>query len=272
MIPGRQFSGVGLPALLLLTALTGAAAETPFDDYDARLSETLAAAGIPPAMAAKIQSSASFLPALTEALQNDDPFLRMLVDKTHSLPADYEPDDLVELRYQSYHAGNDSVMLLRAKAEEALEEMAAAAKREGIHLVVSSAYRSYHYQAGSFERWTKRIGQAQAERISARPGKSQHQLGLTVDFGSLTNDFADTKAGRWVAANAARFGWSLSYPQDYERITGYYWESWHFRFVGKELAAFIGEYFGGIQHYALTFIHEWESLSSSPAAQTEAGA
>jgi D-alanyl-D-alanine carboxypeptidase len=148
--------------------------------------------------------------------------------------------------------------MLRYRAEAALEEMAAAAMAEGHVLVISSAYRSYEYQAGSFERWTERLGLEEAERVSARPGRSQHQLGLAVDFGSITNDFADTDTGRWVAANAGRFGFSLSYPLGYEEITGYAWESWHYRYVGRDLAAFIDTWFGSIQHFALSFIHEWE--------------
>jgi D-alanyl-D-alanine carboxypeptidase len=124
--------------------------------------------------------------------------------------------------------------------------------------VVSSAYRSYEYQVGSFARWTKRLGLAEAERNSARPGMSQHQLGLTVDFGSIDDAFARTPAGRWLQANADRFGWSLSFPQGYESRTGYAWECWHYRYVGKTLAAFINDWFGGVQHYALSFIHEWE--------------
>ena len=156
-------------------------------------------------------------------------------------------------------------MMLRRKAEAALEEMAAAAKASGITLTVSSAYRSYQYQIGSFQRWTSRLGLKEAERVSARPGRSQHQLGLVVDFGSISNAFAETEAGKWVASNAGRFGFSLSYPRGYEDLTGYSWESWHYRYVGRELAAFIGVWFNGIQQYALRFIHEWETDKSGTA-------
>jgi LAS superfamily LD-carboxypeptidase LdcB len=144
------------------------------------------------------------------------------------------------------------------QTEEALEKMAAAAKTSGLTLVVSSAYRSYQYQIGSFERWTGRLGLKEAERVSARAGHSQHQLGLVVDFGSLNNNFADSAMGKWVAANAARYGFSLSYPRGYEHISGYAWESWHYRYVGADLVGFINSWFDGIQQYALRFIHEWE--------------
>ena len=254
------------------------AAEKPPEE---KLAQALNAAAIPQDMARRIMDNAgtpgaarngavrngtppapapgAFLAELEKILAGD-PFLRVLVDKEHPLPADYEPDDLVELRYGTYQAGIADTMMLRQKAEEALEAMAAAAKKEGITLTVSSAYRSYAYQVGSFDRWTRRLGLEEAERVSARPGKSQHQLGLVADFGSINNSFARTAAGTWTAAHAGRFGWSLSYPQGYEALTGYAWESWHYRYVGRELAAFISEWFGGIQQHALRFIHEWETL------------
>jgi D-alanyl-D-alanine carboxypeptidase len=225
-----------------------------------RYEERLAAAlrNIPAEMAAAIRASAAFRPALERALAEPDPYMRLLVDKNHPLDEGYEPADLIELRYGSYRAGITGTMMLRRKAEAALEEMAAAAREAGLTLTVSSAYRSYQYQAGSFQRWTVRLGLAQAERVSARPGRSQHQLGLVVDFGAIDNSFAATAQGRWVLANASRFGWSLSYPRGYEWLTGYDWESWHYRYVGPVVAAFIDTYFGGIQQYALLFLHQWE--------------
>jgi D-alanyl-D-alanine carboxypeptidase len=215
-------------------------------------------AELPPDIRRGIEAETeAFLGELARVL-GEDVYLRKLVDKQHPLPSGYEPGDLIELRYKSYRAGIADTMLLRSKAEEALEAMAAAAKAEGLTLTVSSAYRSYEYQTGSFERWTKRLGLEQAQRVSARPGKSQHQLGLAVDFGSISNDFAETAAGRWVKAHAGRFGWSLSYPREYEDLTGYSWESWHYRYVGPSLVSFIDTWFAGIQQYALRFIHWWE--------------
>ena len=200
----------------------------------------------------------SFLLDLFEIMQGD-PFLYILVDKQHSLPQDYEPDDLVELINRSYRV-NRADLLLRKAAADALEEMAAAARTEGLTLLASSAYRSYGYQAQVYERNVSRYGQEAADRESARPGHSQHQLGLVVDFGSITDAFALTREGIWLAANAGRFGWSLSYPDGYEEITGYKWESWHYRYVGIELADFIETHFDGIQQYALRFIHEFKKV------------
>jgi D-alanyl-D-alanine carboxypeptidase len=186
----------------------------------------------------------------------------VLVDKQHALAQDYEPMDLVELKDGHFRTSRTGLML-REAAAAALDEMAAYAGPEGVTLVASSAFRSYGYQAQVYERNLRELGQEAADRESARPGHSQHQLGLVVDFGSIDDSFAQTAAGQWIAANASRFGWSLSYPQGYETVTGYRWESWHYRYVGRDLAAFIDNYFGGIQQYALRFIYEWENRTDS---------
>jgi len=75
-----------------------------------------------------------------------------------------------------------------------------------------------------------------------------------MDFGSIDDTFADTDAGRWLAQNAWRFGFSMSYPKDMESVTGYVWESWHFRYITKQGALLEKNYFGGIQQYLLQFI------------------
>ncbi|MDR0411440.1 MAG: M15 family metallopeptidase [Treponema sp.] len=193
-----------------------------------------------------------------ESATAGDPFLHFLVDKKHPLPKEYEPDDLVLLKdAEAYHI-NRSDLRLRKEAADSLEEMAFAAQADGITLLVSSTYRSYNYQENIYNRNVKEMGREIADRESARPGHSQHQTGLVVDFGSIDDSFALTKSGEWILANAGRFGWSLSFPDGYENVTGYRWESWHYRYVGKPLVDFIDTYFNGIQQYALQFIYEWE--------------
>ena len=206
-----------------------------------------------------IESGSSFLDDLS-AITQDDPYLWILVDKEHSLPSDYEPSDLLVLKNGTYRI-NRNDLKLRSIAEAALEEMAAEARNDGITLLASSAYRAFMYQAELYDRNVKILGQKQADRESARPGHSQHQLGLVIDFGSITDDFALTAEGIWLSENASRFGWSLSYPQGYEDVTGYQWECWHYRYTGTLLADFIDNYFEGIQQYALRFIHEWKLIT-----------
>jgi D-alanyl-D-alanine carboxypeptidase len=222
-------------------------------------------AEIPPETARRVLDASTEGPAFILDLLmvlEGDPYVRMLVDKKHPLPPGYEPADLVELAQASYGVSRPG-LLLRQAAGDALEEMAAAARADGVTLIVSSAYRSYEYQEAVYRRNVQELGQETADRESARPGYSQHQTGLAADFGSIDDSFAETPAGRWILDNANRFGWSLSFPEGYEAVTGYRWESWHYRYVGRDLCVFINTYFDGIQQYALRFIDEWERDNSS---------
>jgi len=241
------------------------AARTPQED---RLSRALNAAEIPADMQKNILANrALFLEELSGVLDaetyRNDPFLYLLVDKKHPLvPQDYFPDDLVELSEQGAFGIGREGLLLRYPAAAALEKMAKAALRDGVTLVASSTFRPYDYQIKVYERNVRENGQAAADRVSARPGYSQHQLGLVVDFGSITDAFADTKAGKWMAENAAGYGWSLSFPAGYEAVTGYRWESWHYRYTGRPLTRLIERWFGGIQQYTLQFINCWQASAA----------
>lgn len=133
--------------------------------------------------------------------------------------------------------------------------MAEAAQEAGAELVFSSSYRSYSYQEGLFNRYAARDGVEAANRYSARAGQSQHQLGTVFDLGDITNAFAETRAGKWMADNAHRFGFSLSYPRGYEEETGYQWESWHWRYIGVAACELQREYFGNLQFRFLEWLH-----------------
>jgi D-alanyl-D-alanine carboxypeptidase len=195
-----------------------------------------------------------FLHLLSQVL--DEPAeLLVLVDKTHPLPPGYAPPDLVSLNGHQLSVSRTDLELRASIMTPALE-MAAAARAEGAILLFSSSYRSFDYQKSVYEREVQQYGQAVADRESARPGTSQHQLGTAIDFGSITDSFADTKAGKWLASHAGEYGFSLSYPQGYEEATGYRHESWHYRFVGVPAARMQKEYFDDIQQYMLEFLHE----------------
>ena len=202
--------------------------------------------------------ASSFLVELKQVLAAEKENHLILVDKRHLLPDGYTPQNLVTLDTCRAYMINRKDLSLTKTAEHALQEMALAAKRDGITLVVSSSYRSYAYQKNLFDRYVRESGEKEAERFSARAGTSQHQLGTVVDFGSISDEFAQTRAGKWVLYNASKYGWSLSFPKGYEGVTGYVWESWHYRYIGVEACAFQRKWFGDIQQYMLEFIDAWK--------------
>ena len=201
-----------------------------------------------------------FLADLQQVLAADTDDLLTLVDKKHYLAADFVPADIVALKPNDFYLLNRNDLSLRLPVEQALRKMALAAKNEGINLVVSSTYRSYDYQKNLYERNVRQLGKAVADRESAPPGASQHQLGVAVDFGSITDEFAQTKQGRWLAENAGDYGWSLSFPDGYEDVTGYRWECWHFRYLGIPAVEFQRKWFSDVQQFMLEFIHAWKTV------------
>ena len=165
--------------------------------------------------------------------------LRVLVDRSHSLPPDYVPDDLVPLRNHGVPTLGSDVLQLRREAAEHLGRLVEAAAMDGEELVVASAYRSYEEQQVSHQRLASVYG-AGANVASATPGHSQHQLGTAVDF---TNNaasyqvwlpFGETSAYLWLQHHAQEYGFVLAYPRGKEEETGYQWEPWHYRYVGVE--------------------------------------
>lgn len=190
--------------------------------------------------------------------RSDDLGIYYLVDKKHSV-GEYVPKELVPLVKNDLYSINRSDLSLRPDVEAALRVMAKAALNDGIKLLVSSTYRSYSYQEKLFAKWVAIDGLEEAERESARPGTSQHQLGVAIDFGSITDDFAETYMGKWVYENAAKYGWSLSFPKGYEDITGYRWECWHFRYIGVPACQMQKKWFCDVQQYMLEFIDLWKN-------------
>ena len=166
-----------------------------------------------------------------------------LINRDYAVTADYVPNDLVMPRVRG---GSDTTML-RAEAAQALEEMFAAAEaEEGCLLVAVSGYRSYGKQAAIHRRKVETVGKKEALRVSAPAGCSEHQLGLAMDVGrrkntSLSKSFGDSPEGKWVAENAHRFGFIIRYKAEWEEVTGYMYEPWHIRYVGKDHAARIYE-------------------------------
>ena len=187
------------------------------------------------------------LPAVAFSEEIHDPEMELggnlfLINREHPIGKDYYPRDLVEPKV----LGGGEATRMRPEAAAALEEMFAAAKEEGLFLAAVSGYRSYGQQASIFDRKLQKVDRQTAQRTVAPPGCSEHQLGLAMDLGTkkeirLTAAFGDTPEGRWVAANAHRFGFILRYKAEWEDVTGYAWEPWHIRYVGKDHAKRIFE-------------------------------
>lgn len=142
----------------------------------------------------------------------------LIANKTYSLPA-------------SYGSG------LTFEMQSAFNQMAAAAKADGLSIYIVSGFRSYSYQDNLYNRYVSRDGVAEADTYSARAGHSEHQSGLAADLNSVSNGFGGTLEGIWLANNCYKYGFILRYPQGKTDETGYIYEPWHFRYVGTELAA-----------------------------------
>lgn len=132
--------------------------------------------------------------------------------------------------------------LLREDAAAAVTDMLRDMRADGVTVRIASGYRGHDEQAAAYRHWVARNGQAAADTVSARPGYSEHQTGLAVDLADgtgcdLVRCFASTGAGRWAAAHAHEYGLVLRYPDGAQQITGYAYEPWHFRFIGREDAA-----------------------------------
>ncbi len=190
---------------------------------------------------AEEEINSSDLPEPTEVtlkVVSDGNYPLALVTKVTTLKSSYAPTDLVRIPEYMYPARE---LWLREEALRKLEQLWQAASDEGVTLTIISAYRSYDYQKTLFQNYANSYGEEAANRFSARPGQSEHQLGTTVDFGGTTVDlkaaYADTEQGRWLAENAYKFGFAMSYPEGKEEITGYIFEPWHHRYIGLEAAA-----------------------------------
>jgi zinc D-Ala-D-Ala carboxypeptidase len=169
-----------------------------------------------------------------------------LVNKEQMLPEDYIPEDLIAPEV-AFSFGDVDIpqRYLRKEAAEALKILFAEAKKEDIILFAVSGYRSFERQAGIFDNQVKMVGKEQANELVAIPGQSEHQSGLAMDISSHSNNlelsegFGETIEGKWIKENAHKYGFIIRYPKGKESITGYNYEPWHLRYVGKEISAII---------------------------------
>ena len=154
---------------------------------------------------------------------NDIDFVPMIngipiVNKSYPVPKNYSPG-------------------FNSDALRAYKQMVADAAKEGLEFTIISSFRSYEKQKEVYDFWVKYYGKEEADRCSARPGYSEHQLGLAIDVNSCFDDFVDTPECKWLADNCYKYGFILRYPShESEKITGYMYEPWHIRYLGKDLA------------------------------------
>ena len=177
----------------------------------------------------------------------------LIANKTYSLPSDFIPQDPeVPVTSQRSTTSLDRTLM------SAWRTMQADASSQGLNIYIASAYRSYSYQVNLYNSNVARDGKAAADTYSSRPGNSEHQTGLCFDLNSIDDSFGDTAEGRWVNDNCYKYGFCIRFPKGKDAYTGYQYESWHLRYVGKDLAeklynngAWISleEYFGITSEY-----------------------
>lgn len=152
-----------------------------------------------------------------------DALVTKVINKKHPFePINYSPADLIDI-------GNGQ--RLRREASESLSLM-----MKKIALVPQSTYRSYEYQKSVYDGYLSKDPQSVVDTYSARPGYSEHQTGLVIDFSPISEDFKNTSAYRWLSENGYKYGWVLRFPEGKDSITGYEFEPWHWRYVGVKMA------------------------------------
>ena len=174
----------------------------------------------------------------------------MIHNSHHYVNKDYVPDNLIEI----------NGLLINKEAYEAYLKMQEDMLKENLNIRIISAYRSYEYQVDLYNRYTKQDGKEKADTYSGRPGHSEHQTGLAVDVYNGKTDYTNfekTKEFKWMNSHAHEYGFILRFPKDKEHETGYEYESWHYRYVGEEIATYIKENNISFEEYYATIIKNW---------------
>ena len=151
----------------------------------------------------------------------------IIVNKTYSLPSNFVPNSLVTIN--GYIRVVDYV-------KDAYNELRSDSSVLGLNIYASSGYRSYSDQKYIYDNYVRIDGMVKADTYSARAGYSEHQTGLAIDLNTVDMSFDGTSESNWLKDNCWKYGFIIRYPKDKENITGYMYEPWHIRYVGKELA------------------------------------
>lgn len=183
---------------------------------------------------------------LSEDILKNDHYFIYLVNKKTTLPKEYKPSDLRKVNIP-FTNSKTMEMCMRDEAASALEKLYKDALKDGIYLKGVSGYRSYSLQNKIFSYNVSTKGFKESTKYSAKAGESEHQTGLAVDLSCrsinylLEDTFAETEEGKWLQDNCYKYGFILRYPKGKEHVTGYEYEPWHIRYVGKELAQYLIE-------------------------------
>jgi D-alanyl-D-alanine carboxypeptidase len=196
----------------------------------------------------------------------------VVVNKQRQIsPLKYQPAALAFPAFPKPKVQNPFGLQMREEAAVAAVELATAmAEADKGTLILNSGFRTYKNQQGLYNRTRDTRGLAVAEKLSARPGHSEHQLGLAADFSVKGQGcvimvcFGNTESGIWLAENAHEFGFVLRYPKGYRPITGFQYEPWHFRYVGVELAT-------ELKTKGIKTLEEFWGLESAPDYTEPAG-
>ena len=165
----------------------------------------------------------------------------MLTNKFYSLDNTYNSENMVTVSKQYSYGENQMVT---SETFDAFLNMFNDAKKEDLTLIINSSYRSYEDQKEIYEFYKDTRGETEANKIAAKPGFSEHQTGMSIDiqtYGSTASTFEEFDEFNWLKDNAHKYGFILRYPKDKEYLTGYEYESWHYRYVGVEAATYIYE-------------------------------
>lgn len=161
----------------------------------------------------------------------------LLVNKENPIPSNYKPKNMIKPNMPFLESVTEEDKIMDSIAAKSMEELFNTAKEEGINLIGTSAYRSYESQKRIYKQNINIRGKEEAKKYVALPGESEHQTGLAIDVTNEERWFHEsTKEATWLANNAHKFGFILRYPKGKEHITGYNFEPWHVRYVGKEIA------------------------------------
>lgn len=177
--------------------------------------------------------------------------INILVNKHNYLKENYVPNNLEQIDTK-YALSN---MSLVNTAKYAFENMSKEANKENLKIIAMSTYRSYEYQVNLYNNYAKSDGKAAADTYSGRPGNSEHQTGLAVDVynqDETYTNFEKTEEYIWMQDNAYKYGFILRFPKGKEKETGYEFESWHYRYVGKNIAKIIKENNISLEEYIAT--------------------